>query len=220
MVSHIPIYNDYVSLQKIRCLRTHLIRAHIHAAQARGLKRIKNNEQLQHAITEEKVIPVTSDPEKLFYFYNVPPEHRYLTPRASLCLEKVSTRFQQVLSRYGDFPQIKIAVSSAMRPCSYQRELQNKNINAAIISTHSYGISFDLFYDDYYVVLPLPDSENDTAQKIITDIRRQYGFLLGDALRRQLRSVLMETLITLQNEGCIYAILEEKQRCYHITSLL
>ena len=43
---------------------------------------------------------------------------------------------------------------------------------------------------------------------------------MGDALRRQFKSTLMETLLELQREGEIYVFYEEDNRCYHVTVLV
>jgi len=116
-------------------------------------------------------------------------------------------------------PPVKLAISSALRPISYQKGLTKKNINATIESTHTYGISFDIFFDDYYISFPEPTTSNNVSRELQEKFRTRFGFLTGDALRRQFHSVLMETLIELQDEGMIYAILERKQHCYHVTIL-
>ncbi|MBI3396030.1 MAG: hypothetical protein HY042_09355, partial [Spirochaetia bacterium] len=153
-----------------------------------------------------------------YYFYNVPAPSRFLTPEARDCLLLVTARFQENLKRrVPDAPLVKLAVSSAVRSVSYQKGLRERNANASFASSHSFGISFDLFYDDFFVALPLPAAANATSQKILADLRPRVGYLMGDALASQFRSVLLETLYQLQTEGKLYAILEKNQRCYHVT---
>ena len=80
--------------------------------------------------------------------------------------------------------------------------------------------SFDIFYEDYYVQLPSPEKTGGVYDRIKKSLHGRTGFLMGDALREQFRSVLMETLIELQREGVLYAFLEDDRRCYHITILV
>jgi hypothetical protein len=82
-----------------------------------------------------------------------------------------------------------------------------------------YGGCFDIFFDDYFVQLPVPEKTGRAAEKIRKSLHGRTGFLMGDALREQFRTVLMETLLELQREKKIYVFLEDDNRCYHITVL-
>ena len=127
-------------------------------------------------------------------------------------LKRLTERLQQVLNRYGDYPPIKIALSSVIRPAAYQESLRRSNANASLVSSHSYGVSFDIFYDDFFVDLPGDDPA-------LEPLRLRMGFLLGRSLRRQFHAVLAETLLELQSDGKVYVIWERNQRCYHVTVL-
>ncbi|MCP4763843.1 MAG: hypothetical protein GY870_18875 [archaeon] len=116
-------------------------------------------------------------------------------------------------------PVVKIAISSATRPKDYQKGLTKRNINASFESTHNYGTSFDIYFEDFYISFPEPRTDNSTSMKLQEQLKRRFGFLTGDALRRQFHSILMETLLQLQDEEILYAILERKQHCYHVTIL-
>ncbi len=218
-IENIPIFDDFTSPEKENALRRHLLNDHIRASVKSGIRPARNNGQMKELIESGKLVKVDSSPEKQFYFYNVRDEYRYLTPDAAAGLDLLAERFQKNIQKKIQSPAVKIAVSSAIRPINYQKGLTEKNMNASIESTHCYGTSFDIFYDDYYVVLPEPSAKNRTAEKINGSLKKRFGFLLGDALRREFHSVLMETLIELQEEGILYAIMEKKQRCYHITIL-
>jgi len=89
-------------------------------------------------------------------------------------------------------------------------------MNAVAESTHSYGVSVDLFFDDYYVVFPEAEGEGVLAN-IVSRVRSRLGYLAGDALRRQGKTLLAMTVHRLQKEGVIYVTLERNQRCFHIT---
>ena len=213
-----PIYEDYSTPQKESLLRTHLLMDHLREAEKR-MKPVESEEEIQKLVEQKKLEFIETGKDHKFYFYNVPKQYRYLTPDAHKGLLLVSEKFQEIFHEKSDVPIVKIAISSAIRPQSYQKKLRNKNINASFTSSHSYGVSFDIFYDDFFVDLPYPQSGNAVSQKIQEKLRTRLGFVMGDALSRQFRSVLMETLIRLQEEGKIYAILEKNQRCYHVTVL-
>ncbi len=216
-IESLPLFNDYTTPEKEKKLRKYLLRAHLRVAKKYGVAPVKDDNDTQMYTSNGELVKLESDPEKLYYFYNVREHYRYITPMASNGLDFITERFQENLSAKGNQHIVKVAISSLLRPVKYQRGLTARNINASIESTHSYGASFDIYFDDYYVSLPEPVTENAAAREIQENIRRRFGFLIGDALRSQFHSVLMETLIQLQDEGLLYAILERKQRCYHVT---
>ena len=146
------------------------------------------------------------------------PKYRFFTKKTVEGLSVLSNRFQKVLrAKAPSLPLVKFAISSATRPAQYQQNLRNVNANASFISSHSYALSFDIFYDSFFVDLPLEEVKDSSGA--LNELRRKSGFLLGEAMRRQLRAMLAETLLQLQNEGILYAIWEKNQRCYHVTIL-
>ena len=218
-IESLPIYSDFISPEKERRLRTYLLNAHLKAAERDGVPPVKNEEDIRKLLKEGRLIGVGAGPDSLFYFWGVKKNLRYLTPNTVRGLETIVKRFQENMSRRRKAPPVNIAVSSAVRPSSYQSDLMGKNANATVLSSHSYGVSFDIFYDEYYVRLPFSAESSGLASKIREETRSRYGYLLGASLRRQFRAVLAETLLQLQDEGAIYVILERHQRCYHVTVL-
>jgi Family of unknown function (DUF5715) len=218
-IEYIPLYNDYATPLMEMKLRTYLFQSHMEIAHKSGMAPIEHEDAIPDLVSSGKLINLESRPDSLYYFYNVSNKYRVLSPVTASGLSVLTKRFQQNIARRSNLPPVKIALSSALRPVSYQLDLREKNYNATIATTHSYGVSFDIFYDDYYVVLPAPDCSNKISEAVLEPVRTRMGFLMGDALREQFRSVLMETLIQLQDEGIIYAILEKQQRCYHVTVL-
>ncbi len=216
-IENIPIYEDFANPRMEGELRRYLLHDHLRIADACGVSPVMHESEIDDLVREGKLTKLSSGANALYYFYNVREKYRYLTPLAARGLEKLVIRFQENLNKKRKLPPVKIAISSVLRPVSYQQNLRGRNINATIVSTHSRGISFDIFYDDYYISLPSHSSWLSGA--VLSELRRRFGFLLGDALRRQLRSVLMETLLQMQGEGSLYVTLERRQRCYHITVL-
>lgn len=216
-VENIPTYEDYTTSEKESRLRRYLLREHLRAAQKSGIPAVKDDEGIMELAESGKLLKLESGIKQLYYFYNVRDKYRYLSPAGARGLEIISSRFQENIRKRGDLPPVKIAVSSAIRPGDYQRKVAEKNQNATIVSTHWYGNSIDIFYDDFYVSLPEKSSCYYLSRTILEEMRKRTGFMLGDSLRRQFRTVLMETVLQMQDEGLLYATHEIRQRCYHIT---
>ncbi|MCE9600445.1 MAG: DUF5715 family protein [Spirochaetia bacterium] len=213
-ITRVPIYEDFATPQMEQDLRKFLLMDHLQVAERIGVPPVESDSEIQKHLTSGKLVPARMSEDADYHFYNVPPENRYLTPRARDGLVLITERFQKNLEkRYAGHPAVRIAISSVLRTLSYQKDLQKKNANASFASSHSYGVSFDIFYDDYYVKLPEPPAH------LGDEFRTRLGYLLGDSLMRQFKAVLLETLLELQVEGEIYAILERNQRCYHVTVL-
>ncbi len=218
-IENLPLYDDYATPQRELKLRTYLFPAHMEVAVRSGMKPIAIDDSVSDLVKNGSLVKIKSGTDRLYYFYNIREKYRVLTPVAACGLNVIVERFQQNITTRLKLPPVKIALSSMLRPASYQTDLRMKNANATEITTHSYGISFDIFYDDYFVSLPRPAASNAISGIILDMLRTRIGFLLGDALRGQFRSMLMETLVQLQDEGMLYAIWERNQRCYHVTIL-
>lgn len=215
IIEGVPIYDDFVKPGFESELRTYLFPRHIQAARTLGVGPVADMDQCNHLV--EKGALVSIDGEDLpYYFYGVKKEHRYLTPGAARGLAIIASTFREVQKAHGIKAPIKFALSSALRPASYQGQLRGTNMNAVAESTHSYGVSVDLFFDDYYVVFPQVEGGGVLAN-IVSRVRSRLGYLAGDALRRQGKTLLAMTVHRLQKEGVIYATLERNQRCFHIT---
>ena len=218
ILQNMPIYEDYVTPDRERDLRKHLLKDHLLAAEKAGVPAIQSDEDLSARVKAGLLISADSDGEKPYFYYNVPKKYRFFTKKTVEGLSVLSNRFQKVLrAKAPSLPLVKFAISSATRPAQYQQNLRNVNANASFISSHSYALSFDIFYDSFFVDLPLEEVKDSSGA--LNELRRKSGFLLGEAMRRQLRAMLAETLLQLQNEGILYAIWEKNQRCYHVTIL-
>lgn len=221
VVEHVPIYEDFSSPEKEANLRKYLLPDHLRMAAKTGQPPVEDDDDLVKRTGSGEFEQFDSGLDKMYYFYNVPRKYRCLRKDTLRGLEALLQRYQENLNARHSLPVVKLAISSAVRPVSYQNNLRSRNGNASFESSHSYGISFDIFYDDYLVSLPDSEVPGNLAasNEVLKNLRPQLGYLMGDALSRQFRSVLMDTLIQLQNEGLLYAILEKNQRCYHVTIL-
>jgi hypothetical protein len=218
-IDQLPLYDDYATPLLEMKLRTYLFPSHMNIALKTGNISIGSDDDIPGLIKNGRLVRLDSGKDALYFFYNVRDKYRALTPDTVRGLDALVRRFQTNIAARAALPQVKIALSSLLRPASYQNDLRGINYNATPTTTHSYGVSFDVFYDDYYIVLPEPLSSNSISRGILSQLRGRMGFMLGDSLRGQLHSVLTETLAQLQDEGVLYAILEKRQRCYHVTIL-
>lgn len=216
-IENIPVYRDYTRPEFVSELQKFDLRAHALEVVKHGTAPLKNFDDINSNIQSGKLVPVNTEGDRLYYFHNVQKEYRYLTPQGKAGLELVAERFQQKLqSHKKGLPAVKLAVSSVIRTVDYQEKIFGKKF----VSTHSYGGCFDIFFEDFFVQLPVPVTTGRTEEIIRKSLHYRTGYLMGDALREQFRSVLMETLLELQKEQKIYAFLEDDRRCYHITVLI
>lgn len=214
-IESIPVYRDYATPSLVAELQKFDLAAHRQQVIKTGIGPMHNENEIMDNVKSGWLAEVKTDNE-YFYFHNVQKPYRYLTPDTIRGLRMVTERFQEkVRSHREGLPKVKVAVSSAIRTVDYQEKIFGRKF----VSIHSYGVCFDIFFEDYFVVVPDPD-EGSNRQKIIGSmLHTRLGFLMGDALREQFRTILMETLRELQQEGVIYAYLEDDRRCYHITVL-
>ena len=216
-IENIPVYSDYARPHMERELMKFDLKAHAARVVKHGTPALKNVEDINNEIAKGQLVSIDKGEENLYYFHNVQKEYRYLTQRGQAGLNLVVSRFQEKLqARKEQLPVVKLAVSSVIRTVNYQEKLFGRKF----VSIHSFGGCFDIFFDDYYVQIPVPETKGEAQEKIRKSLHSRTGFLMGDALRRQFKSILMETLLELQREGEIYVYYEEENRCYHITVLV
>lgn len=212
IIDNVPIYEDWATPEREIQLRKHLLADHLAVVNSMKLEPILDQIEIDTRVKNGSLQILEQNRETPYFFYNVKKENRVLAPMAAEGILLITKRLNNATDGF-----IKIAISSATRSIDYQGTLRNRNPNASLVSSHSYGISFDIFYDSFFISFPMPTTGNTNLDRSLESLRIKVGFWLGDALRRQLHSLLAEILIQLQNEGKLYAILEKNQRCYHVT---
>jgi len=218
LVTKFPIFEGYLTKENRNKLRQYLLHDHLNLAISKKLVQVRNDKHLRRLSLEQKLIRVTRSKLTNFYFYNVREKYRFLTPNAHKALILITKRFQEYSKDFEIPFHSKFAVSSIIRPLTKQEKLRKKNINASYVSSHSYGNSFDIFYDDFFIdIWPEMKASKDTFTNL-DSLKKRIGFMMGDSLRRQLKTILMRTLIKLQEEGKIYAIIETNQKCFHVSA--
>ncbi|MFN3603827.1 MAG: DUF5715 family protein [Leptonema sp. (in: bacteria)] len=218
IIQNFPILEDYLNKEKFQELRKNLYPKHIQIAYKSNLEIIKNKEDLEKETSIGNFINL-ENPEvrKFYFFYNLPKENRYLRKEFYKTLVLIGQKFNEKIHYQNKDIIVKLALSSVLRTEDYQKKLKKSNLNAIENSTHSYGISFDIFYDEFYVSLEYLC--NDILMPFCKNYLNHYGYVLGGNLRRQFQSILAETLIELQQENQLYVILETNQKVFHITPI-
>jgi hypothetical protein len=142
-------------------------------------------------------------------------------PSVRTLLTEIGRRFSARLAEIGA-PAFRLEVTSALRTAADQAALRQLNPNAALgESTHEYGTTVDVLYSAFSApVRPIVDLDAGEAGWLLPHLSR-YAAVAAErvAARRalELKAILGEVLIELQNEGIVMVTMERLQPVYHIT---
>lgn len=157
---------------------------HLVAGENNGFGLIESGEHFQKLINENKLVPINRGTG-----YQVAPlthSYPYVTPKSKAVLEELAQAFQTLAKKESFF-----TVSSVTRTPEQQQSLRKRNRNATSgISSHSYGVSFDISY----IRFNGKKGSNRSAQKDLESVLNDF-----------------------QAANKIFFIKERKQSCYHIT---
>ena len=160
------------------------IAKHLSAAEVSGVGVLKDLPAISSKTKSEFLIKVV--PDKGYVIGNMTHSYPYLTPEALLTLRTIGASFYKASGDHSSF-----TVSSLTRTESTQKNLRKRNGNAAKgVSTHCYGVSFDISYIRYNGV-------------------REWNYERTKALEG--------VLAAMQKSGKIYVLKERNQSCFHIT---
>ena len=156
---------------------------HRKAAKSNGNKVISEN-NITQLINSGKLVKV--NPNNGYKINKLTHSKHVLTPESYNMLKKIGDDFA-LKTKNNDF----FVVTSLTRTIESQQSLSRINKNATTnISTHSYGVSFDISYT------------------------RFNGKRGGNS---ELQKVLEDILISYQKKKSIYVLMERQSTCYHIT---
>lgn len=213
VIESVPVFDDFSGKESV-LKRRFTYDEHMKSARRYG-RFLSDADDLRAAADAGEYVQLKDGGD--YYFYGVPKDLRYLAPSASAALDELAANFRKQIESKGIRGRVKIALSSAVRYADYQKNLRSRNSNAIGESSHSYGVSFDIFYDDFYAFPDFVFSAYDA--KAADSIRRKFGYLEGDALRRQFKTVLSSVLLKMQDEKKIIFVYEVRQSCFHVTVL-
>jgi hypothetical protein len=188
-------------------------------ARALGVGRLLPPERLE-ALRSEGALVRLEDTEH-FVIRDMDHSQPLVVPAVQALLTEIGERFQARLQRLGA-PAYRLEVSSALRTPADQAALRRVNPNAAQgESTHEYGTTVDVLYSAFAApARPIVAPEVGGADWLEPHLQR-YAALAAERVagRRalELKAILGEVLIELQDEGKVMVTLERLQPVYHMT---
>lgn len=157
---------------------------HLIAGENNGFGLIESEDHFLQLIKNKKLVPVSQGTGYLVD--ELTHSHPFVTPRSKVILEEIGQAFQSLTKQESFF-----TVSSVTRTPEQQQNLRKRNRNAtAGISSHSYGVSFDISY----IRFNGKKGGNRSAQKDLETVLNEF-----------------------QAANKIFFIKERKQSCYHVT---
>lgn len=157
---------------------------HLVAGESNGFGLIESGEHFQKLINENKLVLINR--ARGFQVDRLTHSHPYVTPKSKAVLEELGQAFG-ALSKDESF----FTITSVTRTPEQQQNLRKRNRNATSgISSHSYGVSFDISY----IRFNGKKGPNRSAQKDLESVLNDF-----------------------QAANKIFFIKERKQSCYHIT---
>lgn len=201
-------------------LRSYLNPIHVETATQRGIANLQTREAIAKQIEERDLVRLEDNP--YFYLqemnYSVPA----VVPNMADLLYLIGRQFQDTLRASG-IPPYRYTITSATRSRKDQAALQQTNVNAASRSSHEFGTTVDVHYDEFDLAegrLTLPDSLASSSEiypNVLRDRLTEAYERLARTHTDALKALLGRTLLSLQREGDVIVIYERRQPVYHIT---
>ncbi|WP_460763393.1 DUF5715 family protein [Niabella terrae] len=157
---------------------------HLRAARASGIPPIKNYTHLKSLHSKKKLVRIAA--ARGYTIAKLTYSKPYLSPRASRVLRDIGIQF------YNRSKKKTFTVTSVTRSLYDQKRLARVNSNAVTtkLSSHNYGVSFDLSY---------------------------IRFNRYKAPNPRMEQLLQKILNEFQRAGKIHYIKEYREKCFHVT---
>lgn len=172
---------------------------HLAFAQRLGIEPFLTNADLENHINNYLMIGKLKKIEDCdkYKMKSLTHSYPYLVPKAADLLDEIGKRFEEKLAKISIGPYY-LLISSVLRTRESQQGLGMHNRNAATMSAHLYGTTFDISYKEF-----LPQHGQHARE----------GYCRHDMMRY----VLGEALTELDKEGRCKVVIEKKQACFHVT---
>ena len=184
-----------------------------------GVDRSPSEAQLDTLQRRGRLVPLTDSTHWIVreLDYSQP----LVVPALREALTEVGERFHARLQALGA-PPFRMEISSALRTAADQQALRQVNANAASgESTHEYGTSVDLAYSAFAAPAePVVPMRNEEAPWAAHYLRRYQDVAAGRVAARralELKAILGEVLVAVQQEGLVLVTLERRQPVFHLT---
>jgi hypothetical protein len=145
----------------------------------------------------------------------------WVTPDTEALLTEIGRRFQARLAALG-LPAFRFEISSALRSGEDQARLRTVNPNAvAGLSTHQFGTTVDIAYNAFappeQPILDIETGDAPWLQVPLEQVAALVAEVTGARRALELKAILGQVLLGLQNEGNVMVTLEQLQPVFHIT---
>ncbi|MFB6340608.1 DUF5715 family protein [Saccharicrinis sp. FJH62] len=195
---------DYVSVSvlsrdELRALKKHPNADHLEAIKQSPVREVikshKFFEEHKDEICDQNDLQEVTDND--FYIVSVLTHSLpYLTEHTVDFLNTLGERMEASFEENGIIP-YRFVLTSVLRTAEDQKKLRSFNYNATKNeSAHFYGITFDISQTRFALW--------DSRESVYT---------------YRLRNLLARELIRLQEEGKCYVLLENREKCFHVTVL-
>ena len=206
-----------ITRQEILAMRTITNPYHIAKAQELGISGLVDSGVVQEVLRQKKLVGIQEN--RLWRIHELKNSIPCVTPATLRLLELIGKRFQENL-RKANLPAFRYTISSVLRTREQQAHLTRINRNASRdVSSHEYGISVDILFREFdyagqegQSVLQRAGGQNPDA-----DSSKAAFDALGMQYAAVLKAILARTLISLQDEGKCYVIIERRQPVFHVT---
>lgn len=167
------------------------------AAQANGIKPVRNREEAQALIASHKLVNISQSP--YYIVDNLTHSMPYLVPKAQQLLNTICLNFIDSLQMKGIMPHLPV-ITSVLRTTDDVKNLQKGNGNATTNSCHCYGTTVDISYNRFVPISGKHDPSSPLTR-----------------WNEDMKQVLSEVLSDLREKERCYVKYEVKQGCYHLT---
>ncbi len=151
----------------------------------------------------------------------------YLIPEAEKLTKRIAMNFQKELNT-NDLPEYQFFLTSFLRTSKNQSDLRNKakNPNAALISSHQYGTTFDIYYEIFiYNDILFSRLWRFTNRLLGRIIKGGFNRILPPMNNQQmafkykdkLEAILGRVLLKMQINKELLVIYERNQKVFHVT---
>ena len=144
-----------------------------------------------------------------------------VVPAAHRMLEELGERFQERLADLGA-PPFRFEISSILRSAAEQAALRRVNPNAALgESAHEYATTVDVLYSAFAApvepIVPVETGGRGELEPVLERYAAVASERVGGRRALELKAVLGEVLMEMQDEGRVMVTLERQQPVFHMT---
>lgn len=171
---------------------------HLKHAKANGIRPFKKNkdfhQDIEQLLDNNELVKITNS--RNYVVKRLTHSHPYLTPEAAELINDLGKRFRKKLKE-NDLGNYAYQISSLLRTEESQKGLSRTNRNASPNTSHLYGTTFDIAYNNV-VKRPLPWMKVEVADARVIKL-------------------LSEAIGELRSEGRCVVVTEKHETCFHIT---